>query len=198
MGKYVWTGTLLSLGMALAGCQAARESEVRREMEDLQEAKQKAPEVANNLQKQVEQAKAKVVRLEEELAMARQGITKDVIEERKELKNALSRQGKQVNEEVQQAEQASRTYSQEAQQAGQRLQETQQQNKVEAEVRTETRVVPAEQQPEVTTQRETIPIERTRVIDRKAAGQKNEESRGAKETPAPMGQQRESQGAPTR
>ena len=179
MSKHGWTGTLLSVGLALAVCERMNESEVKRQMEDLQEAKQRAPEVANDLQKQVEQEKGKLAQLEEDLVLARQGVTREVIEERKELKAALERQGKQVNEEVVEAEQASRTHSKEAEQASQRLQETEQPGTVETKVRTETQVQPNEQKQEVSTEREVTPIERTRVIDR-----------GAEEQPQPNENQR--------
>jgi len=197
MGKYGWAGALLIFGVSSGGCERANESEVRREMADLQEAKQRAPEVAKDLQQQLEQAKGKVVRLEEELAMAKQGVTREVVKEREELKQALNKQGKQVNEEIQEAEQASRAHTQDAEQASKRLQETQAQNQVKAEVRTETTVVPNAQQPEVTTQRDTTQIERARVIDQKAtSAQKGNDIRSAKQTqrgmnpegvPAPAG-----------
>ena len=88
------------------------------------------------------------------------------MEERKELNEALKRQEKHVQEEVKEAQGAAAKLNTDSERAAQELQRTQNVQRVEAEVRTETRTVPGGgTDVQVTREQEQIPIERNRVIE---------------------------------
>jgi hypothetical protein len=162
--KYIWTCALLAAGVSLSGCD--RESKIADEVGDLREAQQNSPKVAADLEQELARAKAEVVRLEEQLALARQGVTNDVIEERKELKNALNEQQKEVKEEITEAQKAAQQHNTESEVAQQELQRTQAKEVVKAQVRTETQVTPIGKEVEIHREQTSIPIETNRVVER--------------------------------
>ena len=165
MSKQIWMGSLFAASVALLGCD--RESSVKRETEDLKEAQQQSPEVARDLERQANEAKKEVVRLEEKAALAKQGVTDEVLEERKELNEALKRQEQHVREEVKEAQGAAAVHNTDSERAAQELQRTERVQRMEAEVHTETRAVPGTgKQVEVTREQQQIPVEHNRVIER--------------------------------
>lgn len=85
--------------VALAfGCE--QQTEVQRQTRDLQEAQKNVAKETQELEKQLEQAKADVVRLDQKVALARQGLTDDVLENQKELQAALQAQEHRVENEL--------------------------------------------------------------------------------------------------
>ncbi len=175
MTKHIWSGTALAAGLALFGC----ENNVQEAVEDLKEARRESPEVANDLQRQLDEAKAEVARLEEKLALAQRGVTDDVRAERQELKGALKEEEQEVREEVKEAQRAARNLNQNTQQAEQLLERTQPPESVRTEVNTRTEVVPGEQEVEVNREQKNIPIDSARATERKTESR----DRKAKEAP---------------
>jgi transcription elongation GreA/GreB family factor len=157
-----WGGGLLAAGLLLGGCDRA--AQVDNESKDLQQAQQEAPRVANDLQKDLDSAKAEVVRLEQKVAMAKEGVTDDVLKERDELKEALKKEDQHVRQEVNEAQGAARELNADSERAKQQLQQTQPQH-VEARVKTETQVVPSTSTVQVTKEQVQVPIDRTQVTE---------------------------------
>lgn len=157
-----WGGGLLAAGLLLGACDKA--AHIDDESKDLQEAQREAPKVASELQKELNSAKAEVIRLEQKLAMAKQGVTDEVLEERAELKEALKREGQHVREEVNEAQGAARELNADSERARQQLERTQPQ-RVEAKLNTETQVVPSTSTVQVTKEQVQVPIERTQVVE---------------------------------
>ena len=160
-------GALLTLGLCAGGCSS--DTRVTHELKQLKQAEQDSPKVASEIQKDLDKAKAEVVRLEEELALAKQGITKDVLEERKDLKDALKAQSDDVQEEIIVAKRASREHTSQADVARNELERTMHKEHVEARVRTETQVTPVQNDVTVQKQTTTIPVENAQVVERTTA-----------------------------
>lgn len=148
---------------ALLGCE--RRDELKSEMKDLQEAQHNAPEKAQQLQKDLDSAKAQVANLEQKLALAKQGVTDDVVREREDLKRAVKDDEKHVDQQVREAQGAANTHNTDVQKAEKALEQTQPAGRVETQVKTETQVVPNEKRTEVVHERQTVPVERTRVVE---------------------------------
>jgi hypothetical protein len=111
----------VSLGLAL-GCE--RGSNVEAETRDLAEAQKNTGNVAKDIEVQLEQAKAEVVELERKLALARDGITDEVLEERRELQNALDSQRRELQEDISEAQREAQALNKDADRAIQQLQQT--------------------------------------------------------------------------
>jgi hypothetical protein len=146
----------LLLGLAAACEQGSRvESETR----ELTEAQNNSGNVAKDLEAQLQTAKANVIELEKKLAMAREGVTDEVIQKRADLEDALKEQQQQVQQEVNEAKREAQTLNKDTDRAMQQLRQTQPPARVEAQVRTETQVVPgAQQQQETPGRTELIPV----------------------------------------
>ena len=164
MERYRAIGFVATCIAALA-CDQQRE--VQQEAQDLREAKNRVGNVTAELQADLDEAKAEVVRLEEKLAMARQGVTDEVLSERKELEESLKEQEREVKGEVQQAQREARLHNEDTAQAARQLEKTAPPARVEAKVSTETQVVERQRTPQVqTTERqELIPVRGTSVAD---------------------------------
>jgi phage-related tail protein len=148
---------LTALALALA-CQRGEKSDVEQQTKELREAQSRSPEVAKNLEADLAKAKAEVVRLEQKLALARQGVTDDVLNERKDLEQSLQNQERHVQSEINEAKREAAQHNQDTLKATQALQGTQP-PQVRAEVKTETRVTPAPAPSVQTTERqELIPV----------------------------------------
>lgn len=101
---------MLTACVALAfGCDT--QTEVQRQTRDLQEAQKNVAKETQDLEAQLERAKADVIRLEQKVALARQGLTDDVLENQKELQQALQAQEKRVAEEVGEAKREAQIHS---------------------------------------------------------------------------------------
>lgn len=119
-------------GYRAIGCVAAciatlacdRQGEVQQESRDLREAQNEVGNVTAELESELDEAKAEVARLEEKLAMARQGVTDDVLSERKELKESLSEQKREVEGEIQEVKREARRLEQDTAQAARELERT--------------------------------------------------------------------------
>jgi hypothetical protein len=86
--------------LALAfGCDG-EQTEVQRQTRDLQEAQKNIGKVTQELESELAKSKADVIRLEQKVAMARQGMTDDVLENQKELQEALKEQEQKVQSEL--------------------------------------------------------------------------------------------------
>ena len=165
MTKQRWMWLLLIAGASMAGCD--RTSDVNQEVKDLERAKQESPEVAQDLRGQLEEKKAEVAKLEEKLALAEQGVTDRVVQERNELKQAVKEQEKDVQQEVKEAQGAAQTHNVNAERARQQLEATKSPGRVEAQVRTERTMIPNDTKVEVETQRREVPIDTTKTIERR-------------------------------
>ncbi len=155
--------TIATLSLALTvGCERETDK-VSEEIHELQAAKNDAPKVARELQAELNAAKASVVRLEKELEMAKQGVTHEVREERQELEQALKEQGQEVKAEINQAKVEAQNHNQMSDKAGKVLKDTQPSGRVEATVKTETKVVPQQAEVHTTEAQETIQLKNTQV-----------------------------------
>jgi len=169
MNKQLWIGVVLGVALSSSGCE--RKNDVNKEVQELKEAQQQSPEVAQELKKELEQKKTEVVRLEEKLALAERGTTDDVARERGELKSAVQQQEQKVREEIKQAQAAAQVQSASAEQARQQLEATKPPGRVEAEVNTQRKIIPNETQIEMQQERQQVPVETQRMVERRSAGQ---------------------------
>lgn len=158
-------GWLLIAGLTVWGCD--RGNEVQKEVEDLKQAQHESPKVASDLQQQLDEKKAEVVKLEEKVALAKQGVTDDVEKEKGELKSAVKDNERAVREEIDQAQTAARRQQDQGAQAARQLEQTERAKRVEAEVKTETHVVPGQAETEVRKEQEVVPVTNTRVVERR-------------------------------
>lgn len=157
-------GALGLSGLLFLGCDRQRD-EVGAEIEDLKQARQNTQAEVERLTQDLEEAKQDVVRLEEKLALARRGLTDDVLQERKELSSALKEQGKAVEEEVAEAQGAAQQHSKHAGRAEQMLQETQPPKRVEGQVQSQSEVVPDTNRIRSGTEEERVIISKVRGVD---------------------------------
>lgn len=162
--KYLGCGALLAMGLSVVGCD--HDTRVEREIDDLRQAQRESPDVVRELEEDLNRAKAEVVRLEEELALAKQGITRDVLEQRKELKDALDKQTEHVKEEVREAQQASRRQARTSDVAERELEKATPTAEVKAQVHTETQTTPTGDDVQVRHEQTNVPVETSRVIER--------------------------------
>lgn len=101
MKRWARIGTLTACVALAFGCD--EQTEVQRQTHELEEAQKNVPAVTQELESQLEQARAEVARLEQKVALARQGLTDDVLENQKELQAALQEQERVVETELGQA-----------------------------------------------------------------------------------------------
>ena len=145
-----------SLGLSLA---CNKGSDIESETRDLAEARKNTGNVAKDLEERLQKAKAEVVDLEKKLALAREGITDDVLMERSELQGALESQKREVQKQVNEARRESQVLSKDTDRATEQLQQTQPPAQVDSRVKTETEVVRgAQQQVEAPSRTEIIPV----------------------------------------
>jgi TolA-binding protein len=107
---------------ALTACVASalacdEQTEVQRQTRDLQEAQKNAGKVTQELESQLEEARADVLRLEQKVALARQGLTDDVLENQKELQAALEAQGSRVESELGEAKREAQIHNRDSEAA---------------------------------------------------------------------------------
>jgi chromosome segregation ATPase len=145
-----------SLGLTLA---CNKGSEIEAETRDLAEAQNNTGNVAKDLEARLQEAKAEVIELEKKLALARQGITDDVLRERTELQGALDSQRREVQEEVTEARREAQVLNKDSDRATQQLQQTQPPAEVDTRLTTETDVKQGtQQQVESPARNELIPV----------------------------------------
>ena len=140
-----------SLGLALA-CEKG--SNVEAETRDLAEAQNNTGNVTKDLEGQLEKARAEVVALETKLGLAREGITDDVLEQRRELQRALEAQRRELQDDIKEAQQEAQALHQDTDRAILQLQQTQAQ--VENHLDTQTDAVLGETPPMESPLREEI------------------------------------------
>jgi chromosome segregation ATPase len=163
MERYRAIGFVATCIAALA-CDRPRE--VQQEAQELREAQGNVGNVTAELQADLDKAKAEVVRLEEKLAMARQGVTDEVLSERKELQDSLKEQEREVAGEVEEAKREALKHNEDSEQASRELEKTAPPARVEAKVTTETEVREGQARPVETTERqEIIPVRGTSIAD---------------------------------
>jgi hypothetical protein len=171
MYRSIWISAAAGVLSASFTLACDRDREVREESQDLTEARKNTGVVANELEQELREAKAEVVRLEKQLAMAREGVTEEVLTERRELQSALEEQGQNVEKEIEEAKREAQQHNQEAEQARQQLEQTQVPS-VEAEVQTQTQVVKKRTPVGATQEQETIEVQRVRGVDRERPAQR--------------------------
>ena len=150
--------------LLLLGCDRG---DVNKQVEDLKQAQAESPKVASELQRELEEKKAEVVQLEEKVALAKQGVTDEVQREKHEVKEALKENEQRVREKVEEAQGAAREQTSHGENAAPQLEQTENAKRVVARVKTETRVVPTQGETEVRTETEQLPVENTRVVERR-------------------------------
>lgn len=163
MNKRNCSGFLLAAGLGLLGCE---KGDVKEEVRELEQAQQQAPQEAKELAQRLEEKKREVAHLEEKLALAKQGVTDDVQEQQKEVKEAMKAQAKEVRDEVNEAQGLAQEHQAESAQAAQRLEQVEGARAVKAQVTTQTNVVPGQKSTEVKTTHDTIPVTNTHVVER--------------------------------
>src|SRR5689334_3968310 len=109
MERWARIGTLTACVALAFGCD--EQTEVQRQTRDLQEAQKNVARVTQELEGQLERAKADVARLEQKVALARQGLTDDVLENQKELQAALQAQERRVSDELGEAKREAQIHS---------------------------------------------------------------------------------------
>jgi hypothetical protein len=122
MERWARIGTLTACVALAFGCE--RQTEVQRQTRDLQEAQKNVAKETKELEGQLEQAKADVARLEQKLALARQGLTDDVLENQKELQAALQEQERRVQNELGQATREAQIHSRDTEAALRQIEQT--------------------------------------------------------------------------
>lgn len=157
-------GLLLAAGLGLMGCD--KSNDVKEEIQELEQAQQQAPQEAQELQQELEQKKQEIANLEEKLALAKQGVTDEVREEKKDVKEAMKEQAEDVRDEIQEAQGLAQEHRAESEQAAQKLQEVEGAQRVKAHVKTETNVVPGQTHTEVKTTKDSIPVVNSHVVER--------------------------------
>jgi LAS superfamily LD-carboxypeptidase LdcB len=157
MFNFCKAGAVATCLLLAAACKTEG-SDVQQQTRELREAQNNSPKVAKDLEADLEKAKAEVVLLEKKLALARQGITDDVIAERKDLEQSLRAQDQKVRSEIDKAKRASEANSQDTAKAAQQLEQTKMPARVEAEVQSRSNVVPSATKVETTERQELIPV----------------------------------------
>lgn len=109
----LWAGPPLLCLLLLGACDGQAGS-VEQELSDLQTARANVANEVDELRNELGESRERVRELEIKLARAKQGLTEEVVEERKELEEALEQAQSQTAEEVQEA----RELSQELRQQG--------------------------------------------------------------------------------
>lgn len=172
MTKHVW-GCLVGLGLLVGACE--RDGGIRSEVEDLKEARQETGQVVQDLQQQLQEAKAQVARLEERLTLARQGVTDEVLEERQDLQEAVKNEQADLRQNVNEIQKEAQQQNAAASAAERQLEQTQP-AEVETRVNTETQVTRQPSDVDVATERETIEVERVNVSGQDKEGQPQDTS----------------------
>lgn len=157
-------GAALAVVLALVGCD--QKGDVNKQIEDLKEAERESPQQAAELKNELDKAKGDVVRLEEKVALAKQGVTDDVVKEQEELKQALGHQEREVQEDVKEAQGKARALNTDVNKAQGELQRVQSAQRVKAQVTTETQVVPSTTEVAVEKQQQQMPIEQNKLVER--------------------------------
>lgn len=160
-----WLPIAGALTFGLVACEQGEQGDkVQSELQDLEEAREKAPQVTRDLEQQLTEAKKEVARLEKKLALARQGITDEVLAERQELAEALEARGETVREDIGETREEASVYNEAAERAQRALQETQP-GQVEAEVRSGAEVTPSDTEVRGERVETEIPLETTREVE---------------------------------
>ncbi len=157
-------GTIGLSAFLILGCDRQTD-QVGAEIEDLKEARQNTQGEVQRLSEELEEAKQDVVDLEEKLALAERGLTDEVLRERAELADALKKQGKEVKQEVNEAQGAAQQHSKHTGQAEQLLQETQPPKQVKGEVQSQSEVVPDTSRVRSGSEEERVIISKVRGVD---------------------------------
>lgn len=166
-------GAVAVFALAMLGCN--RRADVREQVKELHQAEQAAPEKAQQLQHQLDGAKAQVAQLEQKLALAKQGVTDDVLRERQELKSALRQDERDVNAQVRQAQGSANRHNTDVENAEKALERTQPPGRVETQVRTQTKVTPAEQNTDVVRERQEVPVDQARMVEQQKHQQQQQQ-----------------------
>jgi len=157
-------GAAFAAVLALFGCD--QKTQVNREIEDLKKAQQDSPEEARKIEHDLNEAKKEVVRLEEKAALAKQGVTDQVLKEQEDVKKALGKQQQEVKEDVAEAQNEAQNLNKNVTSAQRELDKVQSAKRVQAKVETQTQVMPGATKVEVEKQQTQVPIEQNRLVER--------------------------------
>jgi hypothetical protein len=164
--RYI-SGAAAAAVFALLGCD--QKGDVNKQIEELKAAQQDSPHEAQKLEQDLDKAKSEVVRLEEKTALAKQGVTDQVLKEQEDVKQALGKEQKNVKDDVSEAQQKAQALNKDVTSAQRELEKVQGAKRVQAEVKTETQVVPSATRVEVQKQQTQVPIEQNRLVESKSA-----------------------------
>lgn len=162
MAIRLWAIGIVVSGMALGACDRQRD-DVKEKVQDLRAARANTGKVTSDLQQQLDHAKAEVMRLEKEVALAKQGLTPEVRERQQELQGALQRQDKNVQREIDDVQKVAGTHNAEVDEAVKELESLPEPAKVEGHVDSGAQVVPGESKVEIKEDKVNVPIERRRI-----------------------------------
>ena len=102
--RFIGLGSLvMALGLPLASACDSDQSELGRELEELQAARDRVEGEVEELREELEESRNNVQILEDKLKLARRGLTEEVVEEREDVAEALARAKSATAEEVEQA-----------------------------------------------------------------------------------------------
>jgi hypothetical protein len=122
MARWVQMSAVMASIAWMAACE--QQTEVQRQTRDLQEAQKDVGKVTQQLESDLAKSREDVARLEQKLAMARQGLTDDVLENQKELQEALQAQEHNVQTEIGQAQRESEIHRRDTEAALKTLEES--------------------------------------------------------------------------
>jgi chromosome segregation ATPase len=112
-----------ALTACLAGaCDA--ENEVQRQTRELQAAQKDVGKETKRLEEELGRAQADVARLDQKLSLARQGLTDEVLENQKQLEEALKAQDEKVRDELNHAQREAQNHTRQTEAALKQLGQT--------------------------------------------------------------------------
>ena len=125
MHRWARTSSLSVGGVCIALAMACNhDTEVQRQTRELERAQKEVPEVTAQLESDLTRARGDVAHLEAKLALARQGLTDDVIENQRELEQALKEQQQLVRSELSEAQHEAEVHDRDTTAALKQLQQT--------------------------------------------------------------------------
>jgi len=122
MSRWVLMSALTAGLAGAVACDA--ESEVQRQTRELQAAQKHVGKETKRLEEELGRAQADVARLEQKLLLARQGLTDEVLENQKQLEEALKAQDQKVREELNHAQREAQNHTRDTEAALKQLGQT--------------------------------------------------------------------------
>src|SRR5689334_13634193 len=122
MSRWILMSALTACVAGAAACDA--ESEVQRQTRELQAAQKDVGKETKRLEEELGRAQADVARLDQKLSLARQGLTDAVLENQKQLEEALKAQDEKVRDELNHAQREAQNHTRQTEAALKQLGQT--------------------------------------------------------------------------